>query len=660
MKERHILKFQLLREKGPNKRMKLTAGLVQRRRALETSGACATLYVGCQDPSAAYPTPARCSKKKEGKYQMRHICKVVIICLLLVSIPALRLTSNAETLLAPHAYGSIQEALDNAGPGDTVLVDSGVYYENIIWPNTQNISLIGLSGPEHTVIDGDSSGSVVFISVGVEISVTVKGFTIRRGYSNNGGGLYCRKTALTLENCVIQSNTAYSWGGGIFCTNCHGLTLKDNVVIDNHLTQPDWSAGGGINLSNCSSVLVENTDFVGNSALGWAGGLEVEYCDSVEVVHCMFEANQVGPGFDAGGGAMKLYQSNWCTVSEDTFIRNSSTFYAGALSFHLGSFHTLNRCYFENNSAGSGAGVDCWNQASPQVEDCTFRLNTASETGGGLTCGGHSDPVVVNCHFIDNSALRGGAVFCWNYADPVLRHLTITGNSAVHYGGGICMVGGSSPAIEFCLIQDNTSWKGGGIDCYASSSPTIMYSHILSNSALQAGDGIYCDGGATPVIYRNNFEDNGEALHNADLSLSVDADSNWWGDDTGPYHPTLNPGGLGDSVSDSVDFIPWLGSPVTAVQEGELTSRDYRLRISNFPNPFNPSTTISFQLPERSFVNLSAYNVLGQLVETLVNEEMSPGHHAVPWHAGDFSSGVYNYRITAGEYSATGKCLLLK
>ena len=80
----------------------------------------------------------------------------------------------------------------------------------------------------------------------------------------------------------------------------------------------------------------------------------------------------------------------------------------------------------------------------------------------------------------------------------------------------------------------------------------------------------------------------------------------------------------------------------------------------NYPNPFNPVTTISYQLPKTTFVNLSIYNVVGQLVETLVNEYDNAGFHTVEWNASRVGSGVYFYRIEAGEYTETKKCLILK
>jgi hypothetical protein len=80
----------------------------------------------------------------------------------------------------------------------------------------------------------------------------------------------------------------------------------------------------------------------------------------------------------------------------------------------------------------------------------------------------------------------------------------------------------------------------------------------------------------------------------------------------------------------------------------------------NYPNPFNPVTTISYQLPRSAFVNLSIYNMAGQLIETLVNEHKNSGYHSVPWNAENVSSGLYFYRLEASEYSATKKCVILK
>ena len=82
--------------------------------------------------------------------------------------------------------------------------------------------------------------------------------------------------------------------------------------------------------------------------------------------------------------------------------------------------------------------------------------------------------------------------------------------------------------------------------------------------------------------------------------------------------------------------------------------------MQNFPNPFNPTTTISFTLPKKDFVVLKIFDILGREVQTIVSGEMEAGKHAVQFDASRFSSGVYLYRLAAGNFQATRKLLLLK
>lgn len=85
----------------------------------------------------------------------------------------------------------------------------------------------------------------------------------------------------------------------------------------------------------------------------------------------------------------------------------------------------------------------------------------------------------------------------------------------------------------------------------------------------------------------------------------------------------------------------------------------------NYPNPFNPETTIKYALPEAVDVRLDIYNMLGQMVRTMVAENQSPGRYVVRWNAtddsgNDLSTGIYFYRLRAGEFLETKKMLLLK
>ena len=80
----------------------------------------------------------------------------------------------------------------------------------------------------------------------------------------------------------------------------------------------------------------------------------------------------------------------------------------------------------------------------------------------------------------------------------------------------------------------------------------------------------------------------------------------------------------------------------------------------NYPNPFNPSTVITFSLPEQTFVKLAVYNVLGQEIALLENEIKNAGNYGVRWNAENIPSGVYIYKITAGNFEKTMKMILLK
>ncbi len=80
----------------------------------------------------------------------------------------------------------------------------------------------------------------------------------------------------------------------------------------------------------------------------------------------------------------------------------------------------------------------------------------------------------------------------------------------------------------------------------------------------------------------------------------------------------------------------------------------------NFPNPFNPTTTVRFGLPQRSHVTLSVFNTLGQEIARLVNGEVEAGYHEVTFEGGGLSSGVYFYKIQAGDFVLTKRLLLLR
>ena len=79
-----------------------------------------------------------------------------------------------------------------------------------------------------------------------------------------------------------------------------------------------------------------------------------------------------------------------------------------------------------------------------------------------------------------------------------------------------------------------------------------------------------------------------------------------------------------------------------------------------YPNPFNPTTTLSFAIPIDSEVSLSIYNLQGREVSTLINGNMDAGYHSVVWDANSYTSGVYFVKMIAGDYIHTQKIMLVK
>jgi len=94
--------------------------------------------------------------------------------------------------------------------------------------------------------------------------------------------------------------------------------------------------------------------------------------------------------------------------------------------------------------------------------------------------------------------------------------------------------------------------------------------------------------------------------------------------------------------------------------EGEIDLPSEFVLMSNYPNPFNAQTVIQYQLPVTSSVKLEVYNLLGSKVATLVNGEQEAGYKSVTWDASEVSSGIYFYKLSAGDYTETKRMMLVK
>lgn len=139
---------------------------------------------------------------------------------------------------------------------------------------------------------------------------------------------------------------------------------------------------------------------------------------------------------------------------------------------------------------------------------------------------------------------------------------------------------------------------------------------------------------------------NGKPFHSADYKIDAYSTSGCHS----PYSTTV-----------FMNFYNW--APKVVLQQEtrqQAESEGLAFAVGNYPNPFNPSTTIEFSLPEPSFVRLAVYDVLGQEVAVLVNEERGVSTHRVVWNTRDLRSGIYLYRLETGKFQAMKKILLLR
>ena len=140
-------------------------------------------------------------------------------------------------------------------------------------------------------------------------------------------------------------------------------------------------------------------------------------------------------------------------------------------------------------------------------------------------------------------------------------------------------------------------------------------------------------------------------------------DTTWWKQYTDPASTIGN--ALRSSIANTsglfwVDFTVSTVFPPTGVDSGPAAVPLIPFLSQNYPNPFNPTTAISYQLLAIGFVRLEVYDVLGRPITKLVNEHQPPGKYTLRWDASGMPSGVYLYKLSAGDFVATRRMILLR
>ncbi|NQU05381.1 MAG: hypothetical protein HQ568_04745 [Calditrichaeota bacterium] len=141
--------------------------------------------------------------------------KYILIILLILSGVV-----HSEIINVPDDFEAIQTAIDESEDGDTVLVQPGVYEENLAINSSLTLGSLTLTTGvqtyvDSTFIDGRQRGSVITISGNEDASVQISGFTIRNGEARDGGGIYCNQASPIISDCIIEANHARFYGGGM-------------------------------------------------------------------------------------------------------------------------------------------------------------------------------------------------------------------------------------------------------------------------------------------------------------------------------------------------------------------------------------------------------------------------------------------------------------
>ena len=188
-----------------------------------------------------------------------------------------------------NPFATIQHGLDLANEGDMILVSAGTYYENITWPATHGINLIG-SSEEDCIIDGNQIERVIlFDNSEIDPTTLISRFTIQNGLgSTAGGGIRCVSSSPRIENIKISNNSAPA-GGGICCVTDSSPILTNVMITGN--TATTTGDGGGIKCKDNSSPILTNVTITENTAVDNGGAISCKNNSNPSLVNCILWNN---------------------------------------------------------------------------------------------------------------------------------------------------------------------------------------------------------------------------------------------------------------------------------------------------------------------------------------------------------------------------------
>jgi len=515
---------------------------------------------------------------------------------------------------------------------------------------------------DSTVAEPGNWGSVIF-NEGSGNSI-LNNTTIRFAGTENWGSYYSKYAIVCSNTSPTISNNTIQYG------NYDGIYLHNSSPVINGNTISDF-AWNGISLNNNSIPSIRDNNIVGCNGDAVLINSMPDYSiisfpsfsgntfsnNNINAIHIKSGNIQQNLTIEAidnpyAVDALTIDSGYTLTIKPGAILKFGWGYYGPTgiiVNGILNANGTLNNKIIFTSVLDDVYGGDTNNDAD----------STVAEAGNWGSIAFYEESE--NC-ILDNAIIRFAGTENWGsyyskYAIVCSSASPTISNNTIQYGNydGIYLAN-SSPEISGNAISD-FAWSGISIN--DNSSPSIIYNTISNNS-----NGIYSSGLSNPLVNNNNILDNSDfGIRNADASIMINATDNWWGDISGPYdpidgNPDYNPDGLGNEVTDYVDYRPWNAEQFVGVTEEEVVSGNSLSQ--NFPNPFNRTTKIEYSIPTFSYVTLKIYSFNNDEVISLIDEKKSPGKYSINFDASNLSSGIYFYRLQTGNIKQVKKMLLVK
>jgi serine protease len=309
-------------------------------------------------------------------------CKVVALIGLLALLIGVVWIGPPSTASAAEFHvtnaAELQDALDEAeinGVDDIIYLAAGTYEGNFVYipPVTEHKSLTitGESGTSAAdiILDGQGSGKTLYLydwSGGPAAEIKVNGITVQNGNSSRyGGGIFAALADydISITNCIVRDNTAQRFGGGIEMESDRSLTLENNLIMNNTITEDDqgMSRGGGVSMISVGhEYTIRNNIIVGNSAQGTdarGGGLRLGWIGS-DIIHLI--GNTIADNEAVKGGGVYFRAGNTANVYNNIIYFNSATdgddIYFDDVTNRIG--HNNDYTELHGNWTDSGGNID--------------------------------------------------------------------------------------------------------------------------------------------------------------------------------------------------------------------------------------------------------------------------------------------------------------